>query len=94
LENGNRGLPSPEILMKLAEGLHSSYPALMQMAGYLETDPATEPKQREPLNLRRLIRENSLILDGTVLTDDDKEWIERMLTALFWKERKKRGEST
>lgn len=95
LENGNRGVPSPEILMKLSEGLHTSYSALMEMAGYLKEEDTNDETAvdrstaRNPLNLRRLIRENALSLDGVLLSEEDKEWIERMLTALFWKERKR-----
>ncbi|WP_237088643.1 helix-turn-helix domain-containing protein [Paenibacillus larvae] len=37
LENGNRGIPSPEVLMKLSEGLNISYEELMEIAGYLQT---------------------------------------------------------
>ncbi|MNG39372.1 hypothetical protein D3C84_1274320 [compost metagenome] len=27
------------------------------------------------------------MFDGILLTDEDKEWVERMLTVLFWKQR-------
>jgi transcriptional regulator with XRE-family HTH domain len=87
LENGNRGIPSPEILMKLSEGLNSSYAELMSIAGYLETDPPKPVQPKQPLNLRRLLRDNPLIFDGKVLSDEDKEWVERMLSVLFWKEK-------
>ncbi|OPH57183.1 transcriptional regulator [Paenibacillus ferrarius] len=87
LENGNRGIPSPEVLMKLSEGLNTSYSELMDIAGYLESSPSTENFQSNPVNLRRFLRDNELMFDGVLLTDDDKEWVERMLTVLFWKER-------
>ncbi|NQX66275.1 helix-turn-helix transcriptional regulator [Paenibacillus alba] len=87
LENGNRGIPSPEVLMKLSEGLNTSYSELMDIAGYLESSPSTENFQSNPVNLRRFLRENELMFDGVLLTADDKEWVERMLTVLFWKER-------
>ncbi|WJH34497.1 helix-turn-helix domain-containing protein [Paenibacillus sp. CC-CFT747] len=85
LENGNRGVPSPEVLMKLSEGLNASYSELMQHAGYLEPEKAGEEKPAAPVNLRRLLRENEIQFDGLVLSDTDKEWVERVLTALFWK---------
>ncbi|MBA2943754.1 helix-turn-helix transcriptional regulator [Paenibacillus sp. CGMCC 1.16610] len=87
LENGNRGIPSPEVLMKLSEGLNTSYSELMDLAGYLESSPSTEKFQSNPVNLRRFLRENELMFDGFLLTDEDKEWVERMLTVLFWKQR-------
>jgi transcriptional regulator with XRE-family HTH domain len=93
LENGNRGIPSPEVLMKFSEGLNVSYSELMEIAGYLESPGKEREVQRNPVNLRRFLRENDLMFDGVVLTDDDKEWVERMLTTLFWKERNKHEEA-
>jgi len=85
LENGNRGIPSPEILMKLSEGLNISYSDLMQLAGYLESSGKDAPVEQSPVNLRRFLRENHLTFDGVLLNEQDKEWIERMLTVLFWR---------
>lgn len=88
LENGNRGVPSPEVLMKLSEGLNVSYPTLMELAGYLQSEQTSkEPGTRTPVNLRRFLRENELMFDGVVLSELEKEWIERMLTVLFWKDK-------
>ncbi|KRF05957.1 DNA-binding protein [Paenibacillus sp. Soil766] len=87
LENGNRGIPSPDVLMKLSEGLNTSYSELMDIAGYLESSQANQQFESNPVNLRRFLRENELMFDGFILTPDDKEWVERMLTVLFWKER-------
>jgi transcriptional regulator with XRE-family HTH domain len=83
LENGQRGTPSPDILQKLSEGLESSYSNLMQIAGYLDTDPMGESTKQKPLNLRVILREHQVVLDGKVLSDQDVQWIERMLTAMF-----------
>ncbi|HEY0828920.1 MAG TPA: helix-turn-helix transcriptional regulator [Bacilli bacterium] len=95
LENGNRGVPSPDILLKLSDGLSSSYSDLMKMAGYLdELNPAvSEQAVKNPINLRRFLRDNELIYDGIVLTEEDKERVERLLAALFWKESEKRNQS-
>ncbi|OCT12026.1 transcriptional regulator [Paenibacillus pectinilyticus] len=87
LENGNRGIPSPDVLMKLSEGLNTSYSELMDIAGYLESSQTNQNFQSNPVNLRRFLRENELMFDGFVLTAEDKEWVERMLTVLFWKDR-------
>jgi len=95
LENGNRGIPSPDVLMKLSEGLNYSYAELMEIAGYLEPPQGAhtgEAVPSAPVNLRRFIRENELMFDGIVLTDEDKEWVERMLSVLFWKERQRKNQ--
>ncbi|MFD0678170.1 MULTISPECIES: helix-turn-helix domain-containing protein [unclassified Paenibacillus] len=91
LENGNRGVPSPDVLMKLSEGLNTPYSELMDIAGYLEMQGLehNEPYTKPQVNLRRFLRENDLVFDGIELSDQDKEWIERMLTALFWKDKRK-----
>ncbi|WP_068773733.1 helix-turn-helix domain-containing protein [Paenibacillus sp. FJAT-26967] len=93
LENGNRNVPSPEVLMKLSEGLNIPYADLMTIAGYLESPDAEVLLPKTPVNLRRFLHDNDLIFDGIELTDMDKEWIERMLSALFWKERNKPSDS-
>ncbi|NOU97912.1 helix-turn-helix domain-containing protein [Paenibacillus sp. LMG 31456] len=91
LENGNRGVPSPDVLMKLSEGLNTPYSELMGIAGYLEKQviEPNEPYAKPRVNLRRFLRENDLVFDGIELSEQDKEWIERMLTALFWKDKRK-----
>jgi HTH-type transcriptional regulator, competence development regulator len=91
LENGNRGVPSPDVLMKLAEGLNTPYTELMKIAGYLEK-PASEldtGAKKPRINLRRFLQENDLIFDGIELTEQDKEWIERVLTAMFWRDKQR-----
>lgn len=93
LENGHRGIPSPEVLNKLSEGLNISYTVLMQNAGYLYPETDQEPSSPAPINLRRLLRENEVEFDGISLSSEDKEWIERVLTALFWKSKKEQRSS-
>lgn len=89
LENGNRGLPSPEILKKLSEGLNTPYEELMRLAGYLEGGrQERDPGSGAPVNLRRFLQDNAVEFDGMILSDEDKEWIERVLTALFWKRKR------
>ncbi|MCY9591859.1 XRE family transcriptional regulator [Paenibacillus chitinolyticus] len=92
LENGNRNIPSPDVLMKLSEGLNIPYAELMKIAGYLDKPESGEDKPKAPVNLRRFLHDNELIFDGIELTEQDKEWVERMLSALFWKERNSRNE--
>jgi HTH-type transcriptional regulator, competence development regulator len=95
MENGSRGIPSPEVLMKLSEGLNTSYEELMEIAGYLQTSARSSgnPKTKSPVNLRRFLHENEIIFDGIVLTEQDKEWVERVLTALFWKQKQNKHET-
>ena len=89
LENGQRGIPSPDVLMKLSEGLNTSYSDLMRHAGYLEKNESTSSKQSAPVNLRRFLRDNEVSFDGVTLSAEEKEWIERVLTAMFWKDRRR-----
>jgi len=93
MENGSRGVPSPEVLMKLSEGLNTPYSELMNIAGYLEKSGVDRDTSyvRPQINLRRFLRENNLIFDGIELSEQDKEWIERMLTAMFWKHKHNTG---
>ncbi|HEX7057329.1 MAG TPA: helix-turn-helix transcriptional regulator [Bacilli bacterium] len=84
LENGVRNVPSPEILLKLADALEYSYEELMKIAGYLAEDPEQEAADK-PVNLRRILRSKRVVLDGMELSGEDKEWIERILTVLFWR---------
>ncbi|AHD05056.1 transcriptional regulator [Paenibacillus larvae subsp. pulvifaciens] len=95
MENGSRGIPSPEVLMKLSEGLNTSYEELMEIAGYLQTSARSSgnPKTKSPVNLRRFLHENEIIFDGIVLTEQDKEWVERVLTALFWKQKQNKHDT-
>ncbi|UUZ93921.1 hypothetical protein LJK87_04405 [Paenibacillus sp. P25] len=80
--------------MKLSEGLNTPYTELMQIAGYLESPEGKEEGSSKPrINLRRFLRENELIFDGIELTPEDKDWIERMLTVLFWREKRRQGET-
>ena len=83
LENGQRGTPSPDILQKLSEGLESSYSQLMQIAGYLDPDPVDGAVSKKPLNLRIFLHENEVVLDGQLLSEQDKQWLDRMLTVMF-----------
>ncbi|NHN31225.1 helix-turn-helix domain-containing protein [Paenibacillus agricola] len=97
LENGNRGVPSPDVLMKLSEGLNTPYSNLMEIAGYLEQSADRQQGEdyvKPRVNLRRFLQENELIFDGMELTEQDKEWVERMLTVLFWKDKLKKDGSS
>ena len=42
LENGKRGIPSPDIIRKIAMPLRTTYEELMMLAGYLSTSHLNE----------------------------------------------------
>jgi HTH-type transcriptional regulator, competence development regulator len=91
LENGNRGIPSPDILSKLAEGLDIPYTRLMEIAGYLQdseaqNDSPNSAAPRPTIPLRQMLRDNDIVFDGYQLSDEDKQRILRMMKVLFWNE--------
>jgi HTH-type transcriptional regulator, competence development regulator len=93
LENGNRGIPSPDILSKLAEGLDIPYTRLMEIAGYLHDSEAlsgsasaSSAAPRSKVELRQMLRDHDIVFDGYLLTDEDKQRILRMMKVLFWNE--------
>ncbi|AFH60579.1 helix-turn-helix domain-containing protein [Paenibacillus caseinilyticus] len=55
IENGTRGVPKPETIEKLANGLKIPYENLMSIAGYIE-----ENNNLEPLNFEA--QKNALIV--------------------------------
>jgi transcriptional regulator with XRE-family HTH domain len=82
LENGKRGIPSPEILRKLASLYRVSYDELMTKAGYLE-DYKAEIKQPEleiPTYDERI----------SGLSKENQNVIEKMLSWLESQERVKK----
>ena len=85
LENGNRGIPSPDILHKLSSGLNTSYSMLMEHAGYLQLKEQQSPYVAGPLYLRDLLHQQELVWGERFLTEEDKIRIEKILDALFWK---------
>ncbi|USK66269.1 transcriptional repressor LexA [Peribacillus frigoritolerans] len=87
IENGKRGLPSPEILKKIYEPLDVGYTELMEKAGYISTSVKSEliPETIEALEstdaLSELISNAgeyfiSSVTDGNgVLKEDYKEYL-------------------
>lgn len=97
LENGKRGIPSPEILQKLAPVLKVSYETLMEKAGYLGRsdirNPHTDLYEPTPQEIENVIREYDLQFDGAPLTEQDKEEVLEFVR-LVLKRRKKKAERT
>lgn|SRR5690606_37131882 len=53
MENGKRGIPSPDIIKKLAKGLRVDYDLLMKKAGYITEDDNVndiDPELRQFIN--------------------------------------------
>ncbi len=56
VENGKRGIPSPDILKQLAPALKVTYEFLMEKAGYIEQEDPKPPTTMDPKDLEGLIR--------------------------------------
>lgn len=57
LENGKRGIPSPDIIKKLSEGLKVSYTEMMIKAGYIDADPENMSDEEIDEELQELMSE-------------------------------------
>jgi len=86
IESGVRGIPKPETIEKLAKGLGVSYDYLMELAGYVESE-----KPVRPVELTEFLRNANVLFHGQPLTEQDKQRIEDVLTALFFDALKRRN---
>ena len=87
LENGKRGLPSPEILKKIHEPLDIGYAELMEKAGYISPIVRSEltPETIEAMESSDILGElisnagdyfiNSVVDEHGVLNEDYKEYL-------------------
>ncbi|RXT02876.1 helix-turn-helix domain-containing protein [Ammoniphilus sp. CFH 90114] len=66
IENGNRGIPSPEILRKIAEPLGLSYEELLEKAGYVDTPTS------DSMDLEEVFKNISITFKGRELNDHQK----------------------
>ena len=84
----NKRTPSPEILGSLA---HFFGVTIDYLLGH---EPPAAPVKR-PQDLRRLIDQAELHLDGEPLSDDDREKLHKAIDLLFWdaKQQNKRKKS-
>lgn len=91
IENSLRGVPKPETIKKLAEGLKMPYEKLMEAAGYLENDDNTNDTD-QPAELTEFLKNANVMFHGVPMTEEDKRRVEDVLTGLFWhaKERKQK----
>ncbi|GIP60580.1 helix-turn-helix domain-containing protein [Paenibacillus woosongensis] len=64
IENGRRGIPSPNLLKKLAEPLNVPYGELMYHADYLSNDSDLSEQEREGLEFQLLYLPNGEVLRG------------------------------
>lgn len=87
LENGNRGIPKPEILEKLAPHLNIEYEAFMERAGYIDLDKikkSDEPKLtlKDERDIEKKLQDTMKYIDeqeGLVLGDFPLEESEKLL---------------
>ena len=88
IENGNRGIPSIDVLKKLIEPLKADYKEFLAKAGYLQ-DPATLEANwgdgESPLNkfVYLLTSNKKLTYKGRLLSERDKERVLEVMDALF-----------
>lgn len=92
LERGDRGLPSPEILRKLAAPLGVDYDDLMVKAGYIE-EKSPEEKLVDYLEMEltneEIIKRMNFSVDGMVLTDEEaSEFVEFIRVRRFMKKQR------
>ena len=86
IENGKRGIPSPDILKKLVAPLGVTYKELMQAAGYLGEDSSADSSvfdlQREWPEIAGVLRKKMTpeekrrvvrIIKAAIPTDDEEE---------------------
>lgn len=95
IENGKRGLPSPDILMKLHEPLGVSYDELMEKAGYISSSTRSEliPETIQTMEsheaLNELISNAEDIFVSAITTEDGslqnkyKEFLRNKVHELF-----------
>lgn len=79
IENGRRGVPKPETIEKLSNGLGVDYDYLMSLAGYVSNDETAET-----MELTEFLKKANVLYHGTPLTEEDKKRVEDVLTGLFW----------
>lgn len=72
LENGKRGIPSPEILKKLCTPLGIPYDELMEKAGYINEDSVELNKLSKP-DIKKLLESEEPTYDGIELTEEQRK---------------------
>lgn len=89
LENGKRGIPSPDVLKKLAKVYKVNYEDLMKKAGYIDSDiKISDPVMTDDEKiqfLKEALIKNNIITENDVV--DDKHI--KFLTDMFILTRKK-----
>lgn len=95
--SGNILKPSAETLQKLARAYNYPYKKLLELAGYLDrNEPGGAGGNNggsAPVELEKILRESNIMLDGTVLDDEDKEDIIQFIKAAFRAIKKRKGQS-
>ena len=82
LENGKRGIPSPDILKKLSLPLGVPYQELMAAAGYLPDDIMVTKGDIKQYD--KFVEHAQKFFSNDEIDQEDKEKIFRDITELFW----------
>lgn len=75
IENGKQGIPQPETLRKLSQGLNVDYHMLMLMAGYIDSKEFTEKKIYKMAMKEMQEKLNQI---GENLQENDADAVERL----------------
>jgi transcriptional regulator with XRE-family HTH domain len=76
IENGNRGVPSPDVLKKIAEPLGVSYKELMTVAGYWGKESSAPTLDEEWPEVAGVLRGT-----GRKMTAEERQRIARIIKA-------------
>lgn len=76
IERGERNIPKPETLKRMAKGLRVSANEIMELAGYSEVDDA-KPEKKKTADLK----DDDLLLTfgGKPISDEDRALIKRLM---------------
>ncbi|MEL7568371.1 MAG: helix-turn-helix transcriptional regulator [Eubacteriaceae bacterium] len=92
LENGKRGIPSPDILRKLSLALGVSYQELMAVAGYLPDNNTVTKGDMKQYN--KFVEHAQIFFNNNEIDQKDKDKIFRDITDLFWDAKDKSKKNT
>lgn len=95
-ETGDRGIPKPPTIEKLAKGLKYDYTQLMKIAGYIEEPLEISPEEAAQkimsyldaeLTNEEIVEKITLRVDGIQITDDE---MDEFISFVRWQRSKKK----
>ncbi|WP_395318948.1 helix-turn-helix domain-containing protein [Fructilactobacillus frigidiflavus] len=96
LENGDRNIPKPETLRKLAKGIGISEEEIFKLAGLESSSSETSNKpewanENDVLELDKFLETNGeMTFKGVELDKEQRERVTQVLTQVFWNELQKK----